>query len=121
MPALYALAARWLPYIVGALVVYGVYCTIRSDAATEALRVEQVQAQEAALATKDATIAQLLAEASINARLVLQAQSAADAQAALLAKTTNTLREIMKDEPCRNVQLPAAAVERLRLRATGKD
>lgn len=121
MPAVYALAARWLPYLLLALTLVAGYWYIRSDAATEARTAVLVQTQQDALATQGSIIKRLQADMELQAQLVLDAQAVAANQAVQLTKTKATLKEVMKNETCRDVQLPAAAIDRLRLSASSQD
>lgn len=121
MSAIYALAARWLPYLLLTLTLVAGYWYNRSDAAAEARMEVLVQAQQETLATNATTIGKLKADMAIQAQLVLDAQAMAAQQAVQLNKTKATLKELMKNETCRDVQLPAAAIDRLRLSASGKD
>lgn len=120
-PALYALAARWLPYLLLALTLVAGYWYISSSAATEARMEVLVQSQQETLTTQGSAIKQLKADMALQAQLTLDAQAMAATQAAQLIKTKATLKEVMKNETCRDVQLPAAAIDRLRLSASGKD
>lgn len=121
MPALYALAARWLPYLLLALTLVAGYWYISSSAATEARMEVLVQSQQETLTMQGSTIKQLKTDMALQAQLTLDAQAMAATQAAQLIKTKATLKEAMKNETCRDVQLPAAAIDRLRLSASGKD
>lgn len=121
MPALYALAARWLPYLLLALTLVVGYWYISSSAAAEARMEVLVQSQQETLTMQGSTIKQLKADMELQAQLTLDAQAMAATQAAQLINTKATLKEAMKNETCRDVQLPAAAIDRLRLSASGKD
>lgn len=112
---------RWLPYLLLALVLVGGYWYIRSDAAEQARTEVLVQAQQEALDTNTKTISKLKVDMEKQTQLALEAQSLLAAQTLQLSKTKATLKELMKNEPCRDVQLPAAAIDRLRLSASGKD
>lgn len=112
---------RWLPYILLAGVLVGGYWYTRSDAANEVRTEVLVQAQQDALDANTKIINQLKVDMEKQAQLTLDAQSMLAAQTLQLSKTKATLKELMKNETCRDVQLPAAAIDRLRLSASGKD
>lgn len=121
MPTVYALAARWLPYLLLALAMVAGYWYISSDAAAEARTEVLVQQQTETLAAQAITIGQLKADMALQAQLVLDAQSKAKLNADALAKVKPKLKEVMKNEACADVPVPTAAIERLRQYTTGKD
>lgn len=121
MEALMALGVRWAPYIVIALIVFGVYCDITSTATkAEATRIAAAQQAEV-VQEQSATIKQLQADAAVVAGLLLDATNKASANAKALSTTKASIKETMKNAPCRDVNLPAAAIERLRQHTNSKD
>ncbi|UOW66281.1 transmembrane helix containing protein [Aeromonas phage vB_AspA_Bolek] len=121
MEALMALGVRWAPYIVIALIAFGVYCDIVSDATkAENARITSAQ-QVQTIADQGATITQLQADAVLVAALLLDATNKASANAKALSTTKASIKETMKNEPCRDVNLPVAAIERLRQHTNSKD
>jgi len=121
MQALMALGVRWAPYIVIALIVVGVYCDITSTATkAETTRIAAAQQAEV-VQEQSATIKQLQADAVIVAGLLLDATNKASANAKALSTTKASMKELMTNEPCRNINLPAAATERLRQYTHSKD
>lgn len=121
MPAVYALAARWLPYLLlaGALVVG--YWYITADAATDERNRITTAQQVQVIADQDAAIVQLQADAVLVAGLLLDATNKANANAKALSTTKASMKELMSNEPCRDVRLPTAATERLRQYTNSKD
>lgn len=121
MEALIALGVRWAPYILLALVVGGGYWYITTDAATdERNRITSAQ-QVQTIVDQGATITQLQADVVLVAALLLDATNKASANAKALSTAKASMKETMKNEPCRDVNLPAAAIERLRQHTNSKD
>lgn len=115
------LIIRGLPYIIAVAVVFGVYCFI-GNSATEAENARITSAQQVqTIADQDATITQLQADAVLVAALLLDATNKASANAKALSTAKASMKETMKNEPCRDVNLPAAAIERLRQHTNSKD
>jgi hypothetical protein len=121
MEALMALGVRWAPYILLAIVVSGGYWYITTDAATDERNRITTAQQVQTIADQGATIVQLQADAVLVAQLLLDATNKASANAKALSTTKASMKELMTNEPCRNVNLPAAAIERLRQHTHSKD
>lgn len=116
-----ALIIKWAPYIIAVAVMFGVYSFI-GNSATEAENARITSAQQVrTIADQGATITQLQADAVLVAALLLDATNKASANVKALSTAKASMKETMKNEPCRDVNLPSAAIERLRQYANSKD
>lgn len=121
MEALMALGVRWAPYILLVIVVGSGYWYITTDAATDERNRITTAQQVQTIADQGAALVQLQADAVLVAGLLLEATNKASANAKALSTTKASMKELMINEPCRNVNLPAAATERLHQYTHSKD